>query len=472
MKYVSSVDTIRKLIECIDKQEPAIYLRFGDGDFNLMRGATDMLSGSSPEMIESYSKTMKYLSKDTMNSVNFHCKELNTLEEGMKPGIHENVYSSVCKFIEGIQRYIPGIDTLYSAVAAHHVLVYHPDVYIDLLQRIKENNSTIFLGNKDFDKSQLECFFGNISCISANGNNSFNERERLWKEFDDVISNVKDYTIVILALGCGGRAMSHSFIESIHTYGKKVLFFDIGSSIDALMGHFHTRAWIEMTHPDIQKLKDILEKKNHLQVYGKKYRTDKYTYHNYTDFYDSLFYNNKSNIRYMIELGILEGRSIQMWKDYFYNATIYGYDYDLKNNKFPPRNGIHLDYMDLANISSIESCLSKFTEKSIDIIIDDASHVSTHQRNALQICWKYLKNGGIYIIEDIHTNVKHWYPNPTHWNKHLYYWNESPTILEDLQKAHSGLPCNLPIPIHEIKQILFWSQPSTTSMICVLFKNE
>jgi hypothetical protein len=60
-----------------------------------------------------------------------------------------------------------------------------------------------------------------------------------------------------MALGCGGRAMTHMFIDSIRARDKKVLLLDIGSSIDYLMGQNNTRAWVELTRPDISTLQTL-----------------------------------------------------------------------------------------------------------------------------------------------------------------------------------------------------------------------
>ena len=69
---------------------------------------------------------------------------------------------------------------------------------------------------------------------------------------------------------------------------------------------------------------------------GKKYDTDKSSQRNnitdirhchpYTLFYDGLFKNKKNETLKIAELGILNGESLLMWKEYFTNAEIYGFD--------------------------------------------------------------------------------------------------------------------------------------------------
>jgi hypothetical protein len=40
--------------------------------------------------------------------------------------------------------------------------------------------------------------------------------------------------------------------------------------------------------------------------------------------------------------------------------------------------------------------------RPIDIIIDDASHASHHQQIALGTLFPFVRDGGLYIIEDLH----------------------------------------------------------------------
>lgn len=80
---------------------------------------------------------------------------------------------------------------------------------------------------------------------------------------------------------------------------------------------------------------------------GQKYDTDKSSQRNnvsdirhchpYTIFYDGLFRNKKCDALNIAELGILDGASLLMWKEYFTNAQIHGFEYnnDLIHNFTP-----------------------------------------------------------------------------------------------------------------------------------------
>ena len=147
---------------------------------------------------------------------------------------------------------------------------------------------------------------------------------------------------------------------------------------------------------------------------GKKYDTDKSSQRNnttayrhchpYTLFYDGLFKNKKDTNLKIAELGILNGASLLMWKEYFTNAELYGFEY---NNdlitKF--KQNFNNDRITLANIdvTNKASIVKEFSKLNIlyDIIIEDTTHQFKDQIRVIENTYQYLKPGGIMIIEDI-----------------------------------------------------------------------
>ena len=155
-------------------------------------------------------------------------------------------------------------------------------------------------------------------------------------------------------------------------------------------------------------------KSSELCEIGKKYDTDKSSQRNnpsdcrhchpYTLFYDGLFRNKKNEHLKIAELGIFEGASLLMWKEYFPNSEIYGFEYEneyITNFKRKCDN----DRITLANVDvKYKDNITKvFGETNVmyDIIIDDTTHQFDHQITIIENTYKYLKPGGILIIEDI-----------------------------------------------------------------------
>jgi len=147
---------------------------------------------------------------------------------------------------------------------------------------------------------------------------------------------------------------------------------------------------------------------------GKKYDTDKSSQRNnvsnsrhchpYTLFYDGLFKNKKNEKLRIAEIGILDGASILMWKEYFENAEIYGFEYDQNfiNNFKNNYNNDRITLIDI-DVRSEESIKRSFGELNLqyDIIIEDTTHQFEDQVRFIENTYQYLKPGGILIIENI-----------------------------------------------------------------------
>lgn len=130
---------------------------------------------------------------------------------------------------------------------------------------------------------------------------------------------------------------------------------------------------------------------------GKKFNTDKEYDHSFCNFYE----NHLSSVRYqnlkILELGIWDGASLKMWKEYFPNSSIFGVDIN-------PIKVINEDRIKTFIFNAgDENLLSNFNKiyGPFDIVIDDASHFTNHQ----WVSWRvFSENCKIFIWEDLHTS--------------------------------------------------------------------
>lgn len=136
--------------------------------------------------------------------------------------------------------------------------------------------------------------------------------------------------------------------------------------------------------------------------------------HTYTNIYFNLFDHCKESVNLVFECGIgsinpeiscnmtPEGRpgaSLKVWKDFFKNAEIFGADID-KNILFSEER-IKTFFVDQLDKSSIQAMWKLIGRKDFDIIIDDGLHTLEAGENFFLESFKFLKSGGIYIIEDV-----------------------------------------------------------------------
>ena len=137
--------------------------------------------------------------------------------------------------------------------------------------------------------------------------------------------------------------------------------------------------------------------------------TDNRHCHPYTLFYNSIFKDQRKNNLVIAEIGILHGASLLMWKDYFGNATIYGFDnnpefIDSFKMKFN-NDRIELGMLDVHDQLSIAEAFHS-TGVQYDLIIEDTTHQFEDQLRVIENVYPFLKPGGMLIIEDIFKHYK------------------------------------------------------------------
>jgi 8-demethyl-8-(2-methoxy-alpha-L-rhamnosyl)tetracenomycin-C 3'-O-methyltransferase len=106
------------------------------------------------------------------------------------------------------------------------------------------------------------------------------------------------------------------------------------------------------------------------------------------------------------------GRSAAAWREYFSQAEIHSLDIEHKINTV---DGITLwqgSQDDPKVLQRIHDQANDF-----DLIIDDASHVSSLTIRSFEILWPMLKPGGLYVVEDLHTSFHPWYFGPREANE-------------------------------------------------------
>ena len=146
---------------------------------------------------------------------------------------------------------------------------------------------------------------------------------------------------------------------------------------------------------------------NRLTEIANRIGTDKGTMdygHSYTETYHELFDEvSKKHVK-MLEIGVADprfpGASLKMWNEYFPDITLIGYDINQDAKKFEKEN-ISVFIGDQNNSSHLEKCIETYGA-DFDIIIDDGSHYGEHIVTSFKTLYPYLKEGGYYIIEDLH----------------------------------------------------------------------
>ena len=139
---------------------------------------------------------------------------------------------------------------------------------------------------------------------------------------------------------------------------------------------------------------------------AKKYATDKWGIHHYTPHYDHFFNPLKHLPIALLEIGVggegphQGGESLRMWKEYFPQARITSIDIHDKSALEEDRIKIYQgDQTDTAFLEEVNLQSGPF-----DIIIDDGSHLNAHIIQSFKTLFPWLKQEGIYVVEDLQTS--------------------------------------------------------------------
>ena len=131
---------------------------------------------------------------------------------------------------------------------------------------------------------------------------------------------------------------------------------------------------------------------------GKKYPSSK-NISGFIELYQKYFSGYKDEKINLLEIGVDNGDSLRIWREYFINANICGID--INKNNFTI-NDVEILTGDQSDYKFLQSIIDKY--KNFDIIIDDGSHQSKHIVASFKFLFPYLNNNGVYVIEDLQTS--------------------------------------------------------------------
>lgn len=157
---------------------------------------------------------------------------------------------------------------------------------------------------------------------------------------------------------------------------------------------------------------------------GLKFDADKSSrFHHYLDFYQKHLPDRSFKGR-LLEIGIMDGYSMKMWREYYPEAEIIGIDIFDKTHMYSDDWGVPKDVQMLQINGTVEKPVRALG--MFDIILDDGSHFMHDQQRSFELLYyKQLNKGGVYIIEDL-------------WTSHIdFYQNADITTIEYLKRLEA-----------------------------------
>jgi SAM-dependent methyltransferase len=142
-----------------------------------------------------------------------------------------------------------------------------------------------------------------------------------------------------------------------------------------------------------------------------KYDTDKAAHTHYLRNYEEYFRPLLGRDIRLLELGVLHGGSLLLWRDYFERGLVVGLDLNPVEID-DPTGRIRFYQGGQQDTALLDRLARECAPEGFDVIIDDCSHVGELARVSFWHLFEHhLKPGGLYVIEDWGTGYWDFWPD-------------------------------------------------------------
>jgi len=154
----------------------------------------------------------------------------------------------------------------------------------------------------------------------------------------------------------------------------------------------------------------------------------------YFHVYDELFEKYRGKEFTFVEVGVLNGGSLFMWRDYFGDrARIIGVDLNPLAQKWT-KDGFEIY---IGSQSDPEFWESFFKQVGpVDVLLDDGGHTFEQQIVTVHHALPHIRDGGVIAVEDVHTSYFRDFGAPSRYS--FISWAKS--IADDIGSRFPELP--------------------------------
>lgn len=239
MKVYSVQDTITELfLRMWNPDKPFYYTRYGDGDFEIMLGRSEMQHSADPDLARELLQLFHNQSPEHMLAVALHDNEPGMADGLFKAWTNPDYYTFV-------EKNSPPDACFYNAIALHYTAVFDPLHLRDLLKHIRARlRSRYFVGNAPIDPVQH--LTGPLNgYVQSPYTNAYKKIDMLYEKLRvqldrDALTRV-GLPIILMACGMTSRALTNRLLlDKVPAH-----VIDLGSLVDFAIGNAN-RTWIRM----------------------------------------------------------------------------------------------------------------------------------------------------------------------------------------------------------------------------------
>lgn len=161
----------------------------------------------------------------------------------------------------------------------------------------------------------------------------------------------------------------------------------------------------------------------------------------YFEIYDRHFAAFRGRAPVVLEFGVSQGGSLQMWKEYFGpGVRLFGVDINPECRRFE-EDDVRILIGDQGDRDFLRT-LAK-TLPPIDILIDDGGHTMEQQIATFEELYAHVQPHGVYLCEDLHTS--YWHRWGGGYKKRGSFIEYSKNWIDALHAWHTREPRRLPV---------------------------
>lgn len=245
MKIRDTKSSLEALKQKMNDSEKVFYVRFGDGDINIITGTNCGGENLKDEVSFVGSDKTIYCEKQSQDSRKSFCIEHPNYIRGLvgeypiEPGMKPHVFKYSKKKLEFIDNSVKKLTNsryFYNPITFHYYFYQRPEEFLSFVEQYINPHKILFVGNC---KNPRRLFNINKQIYTPE-KNSYLQKKRIWQEFKKEIPH---HSLVIMAAGYLTRALAYQAWNLPYNFH----YIDIGSLVDVLDGKA-TRGWIKYTN--------------------------------------------------------------------------------------------------------------------------------------------------------------------------------------------------------------------------------
>jgi len=206
-----------------------------------------------------------------------------------------------------------------------------------------------------------------------------------------------------------------------------------------------------LKHPDPEAALKASTNEMERLFYGHRGRPS-HKWHHYLEIYDHHLHRFRNTPVRILEIGVQTGGSLQLWRRYFGSeATVYGVDIDPACARFDDREA-RVRIGSQADAAFLHSVVAEMG--GLDVVVDDGSHVASHQRISFDTLFPLLSDGGVYLCEDLQASYWDIYHDGGYQRKGTFI-ELAKQLVDDIHEWY-----------HDVPPVVFQNAASLIRAIC------